>query len=104
MRDPYEIFARHILGLKALEPLDAPVSAAEYGSFIHRALDLFISDHDGAEQSDPLNRLLTIGHEVFEPVRAYPSLWAFWWPRFERVAAWVRRSFTPAFRSPAPSA
>lgn len=88
MRDPYEIFAAHILGLRALEPLDALVSAADYGSFIHRALDRFISDTEASTRTDPLNRLLTIGREVFAPVTAYPSLWAFWWPRFERVAAW----------------
>jgi len=103
MRDPYEIYARYVLDLRALEPLDALVNAADYGSYIHHALDRFVADADGVPAGDALNRLLTIGREVFAPATAYPSLWAFWWPRFERVAAWFvereKENRTPGLRS-----
>ena len=42
MRNPYSIFARHILALKPLKPIDEDPSAADYGQFVHRALDLFV--------------------------------------------------------------
>jgi ATP-dependent helicase/nuclease subunit B len=35
-----------------------------------------------------LAALIGEGRRVFEPLRARPGLWAFWWPRFLRVAAW----------------
>ncbi len=35
MRDPYAVFARYILGLRALDPMDADPGAAERGGFIH---------------------------------------------------------------------
>ena len=38
MRDPYAIYARHILRLRALEPLDAEPEAADFGTFVHAAL------------------------------------------------------------------
>jgi ATP-dependent helicase/nuclease subunit B len=30
-----------------------------------------------------------IAAEVFAPLRARPTVRAFWWPRFQRIAAWV---------------
>ncbi len=41
-RDPYAIFARKVLGLDPLDPLDADLGPREYGTAIHRALELFI--------------------------------------------------------------
>ena len=35
LRDPYAIHARHVLKLKALEPLDEATDAADYGSLVH---------------------------------------------------------------------
>ena len=89
MRDPYAIYARHILRLKALDPLDAPPDAAQYGTLIHQALAEFIADHrQGPLASDALSRLLATGSSVFAEVAAQPGVWAFWWPRFERIARW----------------
>ena len=42
MRDPYSLYASHILKLKALNSLDADPGAADYGSVIHDALDAFL--------------------------------------------------------------
>jgi ATP-dependent helicase/nuclease subunit B len=35
-----------------------------------------------------LDRLLAIGRRRFQSVGDRPGVWAFWWPRFERVARW----------------
>ena len=43
--DPYSIYARNILRLKPLDPIDADPSAAERGSIIHRILDAFVREH-----------------------------------------------------------
>ena len=37
---------------------------------------------------DPEAALLEIGARVFAPLRATPAVWAFWWPRFKRIARW----------------
>ncbi len=89
MRDPYAIYARHVLGLRALEPIDADPGAADYGSLVHRALERFLVEQAGPLPADAEARLLAIGAEVFAPALARPGLWAFWWPRFRSVAAWV---------------
>jgi ATP-dependent helicase/nuclease subunit B len=88
MRDPYAIYARHVLGLKPLDPLDADPGVAERGVLIHQALDAFVKRWPEALPPDPLAALLTVGRSVFGEALARPGVWAFWWPRFERIARW----------------
>lgn len=88
MRDPYAIYAEHILGLRALDPLDADPGAADYGSLVHKALETFILRHPDDLPTDPLDKLMAIGREVFAGELDRPGVWAFWWPRFESVARW----------------
>ena len=44
-RNPYAIYARRILGLKKLDPLEPDVDAADRGSVIHEVLDAFMKKH-----------------------------------------------------------
>ena len=99
--DPYSVYARDILRLKALDPIDADPSAAERGSIIHRILDAFVSAHPDALPPDAEDRLLALGREHFEAARARPGVLAFWWPRFERIVRWfleTERARRPAFQ------
>ena len=89
MRDPYDLYARRILGLKALEPLDADPGAAELGNLVHRALEAYVRAHPGGPPKDPEAEILACGRAVFEAEATPPGVRAFWWPRFERIAAWL---------------
>jgi ATP-dependent helicase/nuclease subunit B len=88
MRDPYAIYARRILRLEPLDPLDADPGAAERGSFIHHALDIFLKRYPKELPVDAAERLLALGAEAFGPALERPGVSAFWWPRFERIARW----------------
>jgi ATP-dependent helicase/nuclease subunit B len=88
-RDPYSLYARRILGLKALEPIDANPDAADYGTVVHRALDAFLAQFPrGPLPDEALARLIAVGRDAFGANLARPGVWAFWWPRFERIARW----------------
>ena len=89
MRDPYAVYARHVLRLRALEPIDADPGAADRGTFVHDALNRFLRAHPGALPDDALARLLAFGRQAFGAALERPGVAAFWWPRFERAAAWV---------------
>jgi len=89
MRDPYALYARRILELRALDPLEADAGAAERGQIIHTVLERFANEHPTALPADPLGALLAIGREVFKAFAHRPQVGALWWPRFERVARWV---------------
>jgi len=98
VRDPYGIYARHILGLRALDAIDEDLGAADRGTIIHDALDQFVKKFPTEIPDDGAQILKGIGRQVFGDRLDQPGIWAFWWPRFERVAEWfvdherVRRS------------
>lgn len=90
MRDPYAIYAREILKLRALPPLDQNADAAIYGSLIHDILDSFLAElPPGPLPADASARLHAHGTAVLAPYRSVPAVWTFWWPRFQRIADWV---------------
>jgi ATP-dependent helicase/nuclease subunit B len=71
-----------------LEPLDADPGAADRGRLIHRALERYVRAVAAAAPQDPEALLLEIGRTVFAPEASRPGVWAFWWPRFRRIARW----------------
>lgn len=88
IRDPYAIYARHILGLEPLPPLDSEPGAADRGVIIHDILHEFIALYRDTLPPDAANRLLDIGRKVFDDSQVPPGVEAFWWPRFERITEW----------------
>lgn len=88
VRDPYSIFARHVLGLDPLEPLAAVPSVATRGSLVHDIFSEFASAHPQGLPGQPEERLLAIATNAFgEIADTYPELYAEWWPRYECMAA-----------------
>ncbi len=88
LRDPYTIYARHILRLAPLDPVDMPLSAADRGSAIHESLGEFTRDYAGALPDDTVGVLRRIGEKHFAPLMERPEARALWWPRFQRIARW----------------
>jgi ATP-dependent helicase/nuclease subunit B len=88
LRDPYTIYAKHILRLRPLDPVDAEPGAAERGTFIHAAIGEFAQTFSKSLPADPVAELLALGRKHFSEIEDYPEARAFWWPRFERIARW----------------
>jgi ATP-dependent helicase/nuclease subunit B len=88
IRDPYAIFARTVLRLRPLERIDADPGAGDRGEVIHRALDHFIKLHGAGLPADGMAVLERLGKEAFGRWLERPSIRAFWWPRYQRIAAW----------------
>ncbi len=88
MCDPYEIYARHVLKLRALEPIDADASSADYGIIIHDILQTFIRQYPDTLPDDPLSVLNDLARHAFGRGGLAPGVLAFWAPRFEKIAAW----------------
>jgi ATP-dependent helicase/nuclease subunit B len=88
LRDPYTIYAKHILKLPQLDRVDELPGAADRGSAIHAAIGEFTKIYADRLPEDPHGELLRIGRIHFAPLDDYPEAQAFWWPRYERIAAW----------------
>ena len=90
MRAPYGLYAQRILGLRALEPIDADPAARDYGNAVHQAMQQFLERFpQGSLPDDALAQLRQIGRDCLAGIKLRPGLWAFWWPRFESIAAWL---------------
>jgi ATP-dependent helicase/nuclease subunit B len=88
-RDPYGLYARYILGLKALDPLEAELGAADRGSALHKALEDFLTQHpSGLLPPDAVARFEAVGEEHLGELLTAPAERAFWWPRFQRLVRW----------------
>jgi ATP-dependent helicase/nuclease subunit B len=87
VRDPYSIFARHILKLDALDAIAVTPSAADRGTIIHDVLGQFAERYPKALPAHAQEILLALGTDAFADIaEAYPELYAEWWPRFTRLA------------------
>ncbi|HXL12734.1 MAG TPA: double-strand break repair protein AddB [Bradyrhizobium sp.] len=88
LRDPYTIYAKYILKLAPLDPVDMPLSAADRGSAIHEALGEFTQTFSATLPDDPAEALRGIGAKYFASLMERPEARALWWPRFLRIATW----------------
>ena len=89
VRDPYAIYARHVLGLDDLEPLGRAPDYALRGSLIHQALGDFIARWSGPFDDAATKELLAIGRRVLAEIDGFPDIHAIWSFRFEAIARWM---------------
>lgn len=89
-RDPYAIYARRILNLVPLKPLEESADASDYGEIVHAALSRFVAGHRrGYTPPGAAAQLRALMDEALGEVAVRPSLAAWWRPRLYRIADWV---------------
>ncbi len=102
LRDPYAIYARHVLRLRALPPIEESADAADYGSVVHGGLAKFL---DAVGTTWPADAAVQLRHAVDQALDERglrPALAAWWRPRLRRIADWAadeevrRRADAPA--------
>jgi ATP-dependent helicase/nuclease subunit B len=91
LRDPYTIYAKHVLKLRPLDDIDMPPGAADRGTLIHDSIGEFAKTFPQGMPGDPVAAMTEIGARHFAPLADYPEARAFWWPRFLRIAEWFAR-------------
>ncbi|HEY5048998.1 MAG TPA: double-strand break repair protein AddB [Rhizomicrobium sp.] len=88
LRDPYAIYAKHVLKLRPLEALDAEIGPLERGSAVHLVLERFLKESPDAIPANAIERLLAIADAVFAEMAIPAAALVLWRPRFARAAAW----------------
>jgi ATP-dependent helicase/nuclease subunit B len=88
IRDPYAIYAKHILRLRKLDPIGKSPDAAERGTIVHEALGSFIGEWQGAFDERAEARLLDIGNRLLADIADFPDVHAVWSIRFRAIARW----------------
>ncbi|HEY1876536.1 MAG TPA: double-strand break repair protein AddB, partial [Rhizomicrobium sp.] len=86
LRDPYAIYAKHVLKLRPLDTLDEPIGALERGTALHKAVEIFIAKFPHAVPEDAVLELVAIADRVFAEAGIPKAVLALWRPRFRGAA------------------
>jgi ATP-dependent helicase/nuclease subunit B len=89
LRDPYAIYARHVLRLRKLAPIEESADAADYGRIVHDGLQRFHARHGTAWPADARAQMADCMEAALGDADMRPALAAWWRPRLLRIAAWV---------------
>ncbi len=101
LTDPYAIYARHILKLRPLDPLEQATDAADYGTVVHEGLHKFLEEHGHRWPARAPEKLRAAMEHALETAKLRRALAEWWRPRLHRIAEWVceterdRRSTQP---------
>jgi ATP-dependent helicase/nuclease subunit B len=82
--DPFAFYAREILKLPNLDPVDADNSPGWKGSAVHEVLEHWLKE----DQCDP-DRLMARAEQLIAGETIHPMLRAFWAPRLIEAIRWV---------------
>ncbi len=96
LRDPYAIYAKHVLRLRMRDPLDEDIGPLERGNALHKALELFVAAYPGELPPDAAARLIEIAERVFAEMKIPQAVLALWRARLPSAARW----FVEAFERP----
>ena len=88
IRDPYAIYARHILRLKPLGPLRPEADAMLRGRILHDLFDGFMRDFDAIAPEHRSADLIARAEAILAERVAWPEARRFWAARVARLADW----------------
>ncbi len=88
MRDPYSLYASHILRLQKLNPVEEDASALDQGNFIHKVLEEFTKAHRDTLPGDAADQILALAEEIKKDWPEVQNIPNFWWPRCARALTW----------------
>lgn len=87
IRDPYAIYARHILRLYKLNPLHPRPDARMRGYVLHKVLENFVRGRPDSEPRDQArSRLLAVTETVLAREVPWPAARCLWLARLDRAA------------------
>ncbi|MEL6583320.1 MAG: PD-(D/E)XK nuclease family protein [Pseudomonadota bacterium] len=85
IRDPYAVYARQVLGLKALKKLGEERDARDRGTAFHQMLEAFARQTQEVWPPQPEALLHTLAQEAFTASGATPTQTALWTARLSSI-------------------
>nr|WP_254447744.1 double-strand break repair protein AddB [Sphingomonas sp. ID1715] len=82
--DPFAFYARAMLRLKVLDPVDADATAAWRGTMVHDVLERWAKE----DSCDP-SKLRARAEAMLEAAEAHPLMRALWEPRLMEAIDWI---------------
>lgn len=88
IRDPYAIYAKYVLNLKALDPLNEQPDAPLRGQVLHAVLQAFTEQTKSGLPDDAQALLMQLADEEFARSVPWPAMRQMWRAKLARVAPW----------------
>ena len=92
IRDPYAIYARHVLRLRPLDPLDRPPDALLRGIIVHEVLEDFVRQAVADRSNLNSQVLMAKTQEVLQKSAPWAAIRELWAARMARSADWFLQS------------
>lgn len=86
MRSPYDLYAKHVLKLRQLDPLGDVPDARERGTIIHDAFARFVEEGHDPTAPDAFEKLMAIAADAFSGLEAIGERRDIWLKRFGTAA------------------
>ena len=87
--DPYGLYAKQILKLRRLDPLEQNADHAEFGNLVHSALARFYGQTGADWPADAAVGLKAALWHGFEAASLRPAIVTWWKPRLARIADFI---------------
>jgi ATP-dependent helicase/nuclease subunit B len=88
VRNPYAIYAKHVLGLRKLDPLRPEPDAPLQGSILHTVLQRFVEETIEDPTRLDVSRLVEIAERELARAVPWPGIRRVWLARSEGFAPW----------------
>lgn len=82
IRNPYAFFAKKILLLRKIDDLAREYNMADFGNFVHKAIDIYTKDLNSGRKSDILN----IASEILKQARCNEFIYNSWMAKFVKIS------------------
>lgn len=91
IRDPYAIYARHVLGVRKINPLRPEADARVKGRILHDIFDRFMNEWRNSDPADPKSRLIAVAREEIARSSHWPVASRMLEARIDDISDWFIR-------------
>lgn len=88
IRDPYSIYAKHILKLRKLKDIEEDEDRRDWGTYVHYVLEVFTNQRHDIHQDNALSKLTEIAQDCLAQENLRPDQQKQWHLKFNNIAKW----------------
>ncbi|WP_223421875.1 double-strand break repair protein AddB [Tateyamaria pelophila] len=89
IRDPYAVYAKHVLRLRTLKPLVQTPDALLRGILSHEVMEVFVKDTLTRPHAMTVETLMQHANTILQRDVPWPAARILWLTRFGRAAQWI---------------
>jgi ATP-dependent helicase/nuclease subunit B len=89
LKNPYGVYARYILGVKQIQPLEKRIDPAFKGSILHNAIEKWVQQGPKITQVQAVPLFLSLIQDELSPYLLPAGFFPFWRPRLIQIAEWL---------------